>query len=209
MTVKQRFLTYLIGFSILLMALLAGIAYGYLMPSFEQLDSNIELNNMELKYQLMLILWLAVLLLDLIVSGAIWRLFHSKVATFSAFLRLVYTLFLGLALVPLIKADKSFFSPEGLSILQQAIVAFKNYWSIGLIVFGFHLLSLSFVFSKTTYLKVLLQIAGWSYVLVHGGFFFWPQEQLFVELETILSLPMALAELLLAFILLLKPTKLL
>jgi hypothetical protein len=78
--------------------------------------------------------------------------------------------------------------------------AFNSIWSLGLIVFGIHLLIIAYLILKSDFiprfLGVLLVIAALSYVLIHSMYLFLPQYQTTTMLiEKILSLPMTAGEL--------------
>ncbi len=192
------------GISLLLMALLAGLAFAYFYPKFSTLDPEHLNASLKHDFQLMLFTWVLILLLDIAVSLGIWRFFNNTAAGLSALLRLIYSGILALAVFHLAQGLHAFGSEKSLDLLKDAMAQFQHYWSIGLIVFGFHIASLSVVFKSFLGLKILLQIGGWSYIIVHGGFYLWHEAALFQQLEQYLSLPMALSELLFAFALLFK-----
>jgi hypothetical protein len=93
-------------------------------------------------------------------------------------------------------------SAESQSILSY-LTSFEKIWSLGLIVFGFHLLSLGYLSftsgQQPRYLGILLLISGISYIITHGGFQLFPEQtQITGQIETILMLPMALGEMVFA-----------
>jgi len=78
--------------------------------------------------------------------------------------------------------------------------AFDRVWSLGLIVFGLHLLIIAYLILKSDFipkfLGILLCIAALSYILIHSMYLFLPQyETTTLLIEKILSLPMAVGEL--------------
>jgi hypothetical protein len=77
---------------------------------------------------------------------------------------------------------------------------FNNIWSVGLIVFGLHLLSLSNLIRKSIgslkIIPVLLIAAAVSYLFVHIAYLLLPQyKSQIAGIELFLSLPMAIGEL--------------
>ena len=81
---------------------------------------------------------------------------------------------------------------------------FEKLWSVGLIIFGLHLIGLGYLSVKSAsvpkLLGYLLYFGGFSYTFLHSS----RQLNLFDagvinSIENILALPMALAEMLLAF----------
>ncbi|PJB01103.1 MAG: DUF4386 domain-containing protein, partial [Ignavibacteria bacterium CG_4_9_14_3_um_filter_36_18] len=89
---------------------------------------------------------------------------------------------------------------------------FKTVWTLGLIVFGLHLLAVGILMKVhrniPKVLWILTLIAGISYVVVHILKLTLPQLSEFTEtLNNILALPMALGELGLAIWLIIKGGK--
>ncbi len=81
-----------------------------------------------------------------------------------------------------------------------SITAFESIWSLGLILFGLHLLAIGFIALSSRhipkYVSIMIAIAGFSYVIVHVMDSFFPQlEPIASSLETLLSIPMIVGEL--------------
>lgn len=136
--------------------------------------------------------WLIVLILDLVIT---WGLYHSfagqnkPLAQLAALFRLSYSSILGVAVSFLLITDKE---------------SFELIWAFGLIIFGIHLLLVAPLTPK--FLKLLLWVAGLSYVIVQIGLVFFPTTDITL-MENILSIPMALGELSLGIWLIFKGWK--
>ncbi len=181
------------GVSIIVMAVAAGIAYGYVLNqlyvegSRSATAANIE-NNSTL-YLFGSLLWCLILLTDLAVSYGFYRFLRTirKIPSLAAgLLRLAYSVILAAGIVFMFRGD---------------IESFLNYWTIGLFIFGFHLvitgITVLYGTNLLRILGVLLITAGIGYSLVHGILIFMPEAaDLAARLENILRIPMTTGELL-------------
>ena len=160
------------------MAIAAGAAFGVLHPQFADLANSSDLKEtiISRQYQFFLevALWVLVLLLDLWVSWAIWLFFKSvsqSVARWAAWFRLLYSVFLGIAIANYIKLALQLDHLDPL-VVMELFNSFDSIWNAGLIIFGFHLLMLAYgTFLDTSFPRVLsylLVVAGLGYVLVSG-----------------------------------------
>lgn len=201
----------LAGVAILLIAVAAAFAYGYVWPQFGSSNQALLWEDQQRNALWMFQAagaWFVIGVLDLIVT---WGLYHhfaeqsQPLSRVSALFRLTYTFILFIAIVQLYNGLPALELENGSEDLQSALTSFETYWSVGLIVFGLHLFSLGALMRKPKWLRVLLYVAGASYVLVHFGLNFMPHHSnLFLLLESILAAPMAIAELSLAVWLILK-----
>lgn len=200
------------------MALTAGFAFGYahsqlLVPS----DASATLDNILNSKSLLsaeIMAWWFILLLDVIVAWALYHFFKNvskQVSSLTAWIRVVYSIFLGVAISHLMNVcnltnETSEISTEAVMIHFQS---FENIWSLSLILFGFHLVGLGWLSlkAKIRFWGVLFYIAGFSYTLVHFLKQFPALESLSSNLEMILSIPMSLAEVGFAIWLLIKGRK--
>jgi hypothetical protein len=213
---KNRFFAKITGFSLLLMAIIAGFAFGFVLPKVfnsSQLDfvqSNLA-GNLQL-YNWMLIAILLVLMLDILVSWTLYMYFKNdnrKIALLSGILRIVYTVIFGTAAFFLTKN----LNPTETSndILINNFQLFQSIWSAGLIIFGIHLLLVGILMKLhppiPKILWYLALIAGISYVIVHFLKLTLSQSDIVINLEMILALPMAIGELGLAVWLIIKGGK--
>ena len=192
------------GLSILIMAVAAGYAYGY---SFNQIhipgDPIGTLSNIQDNTALFLsgaYLWCVILLTDLIVSYGFYRCLkpiNKPWALASGIIRFIYSLILALAIAFLFNKDTE---------------TFLIVWSLGLFIFGFHLVAtgVGTLYSNAVpkVFGILLIIAGIGYSLINGLQNFFPQWQtIATALETLLVIPMTAGELFFAVWLLIRGGK--
>jgi len=204
------------GFSIVLMALLAGFAYGFVFNTLivqENPDlTATQIKNSEFLFRTGVYAFLIVLLLDLLVAWALYLFFKASQQNLSlmvALLRFLYAALLGVALFELLPALRLVQNTAYASVLELPQInvlilshcqAFLDTFSMSLIIFGFHLLLLGYMaFISSGIPKIwgaLLIIAGFSYLLIHStGFLFPAYTQLKSLMESILSIPMIIGEL--------------
>ena len=221
----QKKLAIISGISIIVMAICAGFSYGFVHSSLiVKGDATASLNNISGSIGLFraeILGWLIVFLLDILVSWALYfflKQTDNSLALLAAWIRLSYTAILGIAITHLISitvllnGDDSLLSIplDQLKIqLMYHINVFDKIWSLGLVIFGFHLLILGYVILKSDFIPkivgILVLIASLCYVLIHSLHLFLPQIQnITLVLEHILSLPMAVGELVLGIWLLIK-----
>jgi hypothetical protein len=204
------------GFSLVIMAIVAGFSFGYAHNILVADSPEITFNNLIANKSLFLaelVGWSIIFITDLIVAIALYFFFRNtskQISWITAFIRIVYTLILGIAIIQLVKIVPviSLANPgsDKLNISEVAshFKMFEKLWSAGLIVFGLHLIGLGYLSIKSksvpALLGYLLYFGGISYTFLHGS----RQLNLFDtsvinSIENILALPMALAEILLAF----------
>ncbi len=193
------------GYALLLMALLAGFSFGYAFPKI-YIPGQPEMALINLKenltlYQFMLWGILAIILLDLLISWTIYLYFknvNQKFALLALLLRLVYTFIFGIATCYL--ARNPGLSDDSNKEIMANYDLFHSVWSIGLIVFGFHLLLVGLLMKQHILIPGvfwnLTLLAGASYCLVHLLKLAGPELAGWSStLNTILAIPMALGEL--------------
>lgn len=187
-----RFWSITSGISLLIMAIAAGYAYGfsfskiYVENNSLQTMTNIQSNSTV--FYSGVIAWCLILVADIIVSYGLYRYLkpsHTLIALISGSLRLTYSVFLAIGIAFLFAKNTEIF---------------LRIWSLGLFVFGFHLIITGIgVFLSTetpNLLGFLLIIAGIGYSLTHGLQNFIPQATTFATyLETFLTIPMTVGEL--------------
>ncbi len=154
-------------------------------------------------FQMEVIGWLIILLCDIAVAIALYFFFRNenrKLSMYTATARLVYSAILAVAIFYLVSVLNVLNSlGNAVSQVDSNLELFKNAWSFGLIIFGVHLFLLGILAINSKYIHslwgILLIIAGISYSLIHGSNFLFPDfESRIKTVETILSLPMAVAE---------------
>ena len=131
-------------------------------------------------FRLGMVSFLFIFVLDVVVSWALYIVFRDAnrdVSLLAAWFRLVYTVFLGVALVFFFQALQLIGGAEFLTAFNseqlnaQALVAldtFNSAWLIGLVGFGIHLMFLGYLVLTSRYapraLGYLLVVAGAAYV---------------------------------------------
>lgn len=204
------------GIALVIMAIVAGFSFGYAHNSLVVDSPEITLQNLianESLYFAELTGWSVIFILDVIVAIVLYYFFRSaskEISLITATIRIVYTLILGIAIVHLFKIIPILSINNSLSneliVLEtySHLQLFEQLWSIGLIVFGLHLIGLGYlsVNSKSVHwiLGFLLYLGGISYSFIHAA----RQLSLFKSevissIENILVLPMTLTEMLFAF----------
>jgi hypothetical protein len=210
----KRRISIIVGLSIILMALAAGVGYGFVHNELFVLgNSTLTFQNIQDKNELLIlsfISWVVIIATDVIVSWGLYRYFRSynkgKAFTVSG-LRLIYTLILTLAVIQLFR---SYFQKNAEDV-YQLIESFETIWFFGLIIFGAHL----YYLGRTSccqkimplWINGLLVIAGIGYCVLHVGKI-WFVDSVWVEYtEFIMVIPMSLSEIVLAIWLLVKGGK--
>lgn len=204
------------GISLVIMAIIAGFSFGYAHNSLVADSAEITLQNLIANKSLFfaeLAGWCLIFITDLMVAIALYFFFRSaskQISLITAFIRIAYTLVLGLAIIQLFKIIPilSLDNPATvhLNVTEAAshLHLFEKLWSMGLIIFGLHLIGLAYLSLKSKlvpgFLGYLLYFGGISYTVLHSS----RQLALFdtkvlSSMENILALPMALSEILLAF----------
>ena len=190
--------------SLFIMTLTAGYAYGYVFAKIYEVENiAATLRNIENNYSLYItgiLAWAIIFTTDLLVSYGFYvylRPIHKGMALISGLVRLIYTLILGVAIVLLIYRDMHMFD---------------QIWSIGLFIFGFHLMVTGVILLNEKgilkILSILLIVAGVGYSLLPTLEFLLPDAQNLISLlEGILILPMTVAELFFGIYLLIKGGK--
>ena len=192
------------GLSLLLMAIAAGIAYGYLhrqivVPGDAGATAQL-LSLHTTEFLIEIVLWWMIFLLDVTVSITLFFFYRktNQVLSGAAMCaRLLYALILGAAILILGTA------PGAAKDALARIVLFEKIWSAALIPFGLHLILLGILALKSEFtprlLSLLIIFSGGCYVLLHS--FSLSESSLLMHLssasEPVLSIPMALAEILL------------
>ena len=212
----KRKIALIIGWSLILMAIIAGFSLGYAYPEFKQSDQidllkdNVQ-DNLGL-YRNMLIGIILIIILDFLVSYTLYKYFKEEnrnISLMSGVLRVAYTFIFGIA---------TFYMSKNLNITELTnqtvntnLRLFQSIWSGGLIIFGLHLILIAMLMKWHKRIPKILWyftwIAGVSYIIVHLLKSVSTNSELANTLEMILALPMAIGEIGLAIWLLLKGGK--
>ncbi len=204
---SERAAALTIGLALLIMAIAAGLAYGAIHSSLIDMsrpeETSMNLSQNSSNFMIEIVLWVVIILTDLLVSWGVWLYFKEKNRRLSlraAALRLIYTLFLIGAVSQLMAALPEAQTGSSERVLVQ-LSRFDRIWSLGLIVFGFHLILLAIETFRyeNRFIGILLLAAGISYALVHALYNFLPQLDTFnAGLESALAIPMTAGEMLFA-----------
>lgn len=204
--------------ALILMSIIAGITFGVIHTKLiDMTNSELTLTNLKnatSQFNVEIIGWITVLILDLIVSFAFYYYFlstHSFLSKIGAGLRLIYTLFLSFAIFNLLQITIHLGTISASELLLK-LDAFDQFWSRGLIVFGLHLIVIAILMYQTysvpKLLSLLMLIAGLSYSIIHVLYWLAPSVDLFTKsFENIMVLPMALGELSFAIWLLIRGSR--
>ncbi|UOQ44319.1 DUF4386 domain-containing protein [Halobacillus salinarum] len=215
------------GIALLVMTLAAFFAQGYVHSSLVvEGDAVTTLKNIQASqslFRLEVLGWMIIVIADVVVAWGFYvflKPFHRSYALLAGGLRLLYTAILAIAVAQLFTAARiGQQSVSGISsdtsALQamSSLTAFEAIWSLGLIIFGLHLISVGLVTMNTKkipkVISILVILAGISYSLIHFMYNFVPQMESFTGLlELILMAPMLIGELGFGIWLLVKGRKL-
>lgn len=213
---NKRDLAKITGWSLIVMALIAGFSLGYAYPEIynpEHIGSIKDslLHNDGL-YKYMLVGILLIIILDLLVSYTLYQYFkndNKAVSLVSTLFRIIYTIVFGVATSFLVKnLDLSESSNE---LLISNFQLFQLIWNAGLIIFGVHIFLVGVLMKLHKQIPRILWyltlLAGISYIVVHLLKLTFAQSGITSTLAVILALPMALGELGLAIWLIIKGGK--
>ena len=192
------------GNSLLIMALIAGFTYGYVhtsiyIPNDSELTAKLLQENIMI-YKMGIFAWVIIIILDIIVSLGLYKFYlddKNLISKLSSALRILYTIVLAIAVAQLVfHLIEDSEVAKTLSYFEK----FERVWALGLIIFGFHLLTLSIVCFKSEItpqlLAIFLSLGGLCYVIVNSLKTFFPSLTEGTKIiENILITPMALSEL--------------
>ena len=210
---KNRKYAQITGYSLVLMALLAGFVFGYAIPElYDFTNLNLSLSKVDFqRYNFMMLGIVMIMLLDLVVSISLYKYFkndNNKLALWAGSFRIIYSLIFCVAIFYLFQNRNEL----NTAVFIKNYDSFQRYWSIGLIVFGFHLLIVGILMKGhkviPKILWFLMLMVGPTYTIIHLLKTFLPHLTNLVDLlNSIFGLPMALAELGLAVWLIVKGGK--
>lgn len=204
---NKRSTALVIGISLLVMAVAAGIAFGAIHSTLidisqaEQTMDNLQANLSQ--WYMEILFWVVIIITDLLVSWGIFHYFKKesmKLSAMTAGFRVIYTVILAAAVSQLVAVSSSVQGGNTQRVMLL-LTRFDRIWSFGLIVFGIHLILLSVASFRyeNKVLGILLLAAGISYFLIHTMEGFLPRFSDFTgRLESILTIPMTLGEMVFA-----------
>lgn len=222
--ISNRKVALIAGISLLIMAAAAGFSYGFAFDKLFTGDNGTAIFNNIVASQTLLRLgifgFFIVLVMDLLVTWALYIYFkdiNKNLSLLTAWFRLIYSAVLAVSLLNIVKVAIMTSGPiSGSSMIYTQVMffieSFTMEWSIGLMLFGLHLFFLGFLSVKSTgFLKILgylIIFAGVCYFIINFLQVIIVDSKTIVSLlESILSIPMALAEIVLAFWLIFKGGK--
>jgi len=189
------------GISLIIMTIAAMYSFGFVhteifVDSVSQTIKNIQSSPIFLTG---IIGWLVVIVTDILVTWGFYKVlltYDKKLALMSLLTRGVYTVFLMVAVYNLFSIQVNINTILENNLLQK-LNNFDTIWSLGLIVFGIHLLVVGLAVLKNSQkiLGPLLIIAGLSYVLISVLENFFPTFAYTTTINNILMLPMIVGEL--------------
>lgn len=157
--------------------------------------------------------WLVIIVLDIPISLGLYQIYRSsddRVVAISSSLRVLYTFFLCVAVYFLVQP---IFVNMDASQMLTPLESFLSIWNVGLIILGAHFVFLSVSCIKSGFtpntIAALVLIGGFSYIIVHGlKVFLSAGSSISNTGESLIIIPMALAELILAICLIYSSLKL-
>lgn len=214
---QKRRMAIMTGVSLLLMALFAAFAAPVITGVFVLGDPILTALNVTgafSKFFTAVIGWTGIFILDVLVSVGIYKYYKDgkpKLALANGLLRLVYTAFLGVGIVQLLRITAS----ASAAIIYNFLKSFNFFWNTGLIVFGLHLIALGVLYNNeggkkwvNITIKTLLILAGTGYMIGGIGLLIAPNPVAFAALiGPIFLVPQILGEVLFAVWMLLKGGK--
>lgn len=209
------------GTALLIMAFSAFFSYGFVHETLiVHGDASTTLHNIQtsnLLFKAEIFGWIIIFITDIIAAWALYfflKPIDTSLSLLAAWLRLMYTAILGIAIFNLILvlllSKSTIANPETYTMLFLG--AFEYIWSVGLIIFGLHLFVLGYVafLSKQIpkFISVLLCIAAIGYIVTHIMSTMFSQYDAIISIiQIVFQLPMIAGELGLAIWLLLKGGK--
>ncbi|PEV97442.1 hypothetical protein CN425_24035 [Bacillus cereus] len=209
------------GTALLIMAFAAFFSYGFVHGNLVvQDDASTTLHNIQTSNSLFkaeIFGWIIIFIMDIIAAWALYfflKPIHASISLLAAWLRLMYTAILGIAvfnlILVLLLSKITIANPETYTMLFLGV--FEYIWSVGLIIFGLHLFVLGFVtfLSKhiPKFISILLFIAAIGYIVIHVMNTMFSQYDAIISIiQIVFQLPMIAGELGFAIWLLLKGGK--
>ena len=192
------------------MAIVAGLSYGYIHSSlFVSGDISTTYHNFAssiILFKAEIVGWTVILILDIIVAWSFYiflKPLNKDLALLASWFRLTYAAILGIAILNLVFVLLLSKNASVTDQLQANVTlyleAFEIIWSIGLIVFGLHLLVVGWIAyqsnSISKIISILLVIAGIGYIVIHLGKTLLIEQDIITTMELIFNIPMIVGEL--------------
>ncbi|MCG7410835.1 DUF4386 domain-containing protein [Paenibacillus sp. ACRRX] len=212
----QRKMALTAAISLLIMTLAAFFSYGFVHGSLVvQGDATATYHNLlssNVLFKAEILGWIIILFCDIVVAWAFYmflRPIDNHLSLLGAWFRLIYTAVLGIAILNLIlvllltnsTVHSSLFKNDQLQAhVMLYLTAFETIWSIGLIIFGGHLLLVGYLAFKSNSIpkgiSILLLIASIGYIATHLCNTFFPHfDVIMTILKFTFTVPMIVGEL--------------
>lgn len=201
---NKRISALLTGWTLIVMAIVAGFSIGFAFSEFNQAKDLESLKYLiqtrQTLYKSMLIGLSVIVLLDLLVTFTLYKYFeevNKKISFIAAISRILYTLIFGIAFYFLVL--NLAYNELSNQQINQNFHLFEVIWNGGLVIFGIHLglvgylMMLEKVFP--TILVLLVFFAAASYLVVHALKLVAVNQAILEHLEMWLAFPMAIGEL--------------
>lgn len=217
-TENKQSISIIAGVSLLLMAAMAGVGYGYAFNNFYIADDKAATVNSLIQspanIYVAIVTFISIFILDIIVAFALYVLYKRESKTLpiiTSCLRFVYSVILGIAVYYLMLASLNMVLKNDDAIMRN-LNLFLKIWHRGLIIFGVHLFTLGLLIKKVApaaeLIYGMLLLAGCCYFLANSLDLLLPAYKNYKEnIDMVLALPMALGELMFAFWLIFKRKK--
>ncbi|MFD0769689.1 DUF4386 domain-containing protein [Bacillus sp. CGMCC 1.60114] len=204
------------GILLIIMALVSFFSYGFAHTSLVvKGDAGATFHNImssNILFKAEIFGWIIILISDIVVAWAFYiflKPIHKNLSLLGAWLRLTYATILGIAILNLIFALLLTKHTDYLSLFKtdqrQAqmmlfLEAFQSIWSIGLIIFGGHLMIVGYVAFKSNsipkVISILLLLASIGYIVIHLCNTFLPEyDEVISILNFVFIVPMIAGEL--------------
>lgn len=192
------------------MAAVAGFSYGFVHSNLVVLgDISTTYNNIASSIMLFkaeIVGWIVILILDVIVAWSFYiflKPIDQELALLASWLRLTYAAILGIAILNLIYVLLLSNNASVTDPLRENVTfyleAFEMIWSVGLIVFGVHLLIVGWITfhsnSIPKIISILLVLAAIGYIGIHLCKTFLIEQNIITTIELIFNIPMIAGEL--------------
>ncbi|MDM5186856.1 DUF4386 domain-containing protein [Bacillus sp. DX4.1] len=212
----QRKSALIAGTSLIIMALAAFFSYGFVHGSLVvQGDASATFNNIKssnMLFKAEIFGWVIILITDIVVAWAFYiflKPINKSLSLLGAWFRLTYATILGIAILNLIFVLLLSKSTDYLSLFKidqlQAhmmlfLEAFESIWSIGLIIFGGHLMIVGYLAFKSDripkVISILLLLASIGYIVINLFNTIFSQYDVVISiLKIVFNVPMIVGEL--------------
>ncbi|PGZ94038.1 hypothetical protein COE51_23060 [Bacillus pseudomycoides] len=204
------------GTSLIIMTLVSFFSYGFVHATLVvKGDASATFHNIMASnglFKAEIFGWIIILISDIVVAWAFYiflKPIHKNLSLLGAWLRLTYATILGIAILNLIFAllltkhtdYVSLFKTDQLQAQMMLFLdAFECIWSIGLVIFGGHLMVVGYLAFKSDsipkVISILLLLASIGYIIIHLCNTFLPEYDGVISiLNFVFSVPMIAGEL--------------